>query len=81
MDDFSLILDIDLNSAVVLQIEGAEISFDAINLIDMGYEGDYLDYMNIALRHLTLQVFHSLHKILYHSTFMGNLPSIFSEAR
>ena len=49
--------------------------------MDYGVEGEILDYIDGSIEFITLKIFYSLHKLLYHSNFMGKLPSIYSEAR
>ena len=79
MTPLILALTVDLNSKFVLQIEDAQIKLSEVSHLCV--EGDSLVILNKALRHLTTQVLHSLHKILYHSNFLGKIPSIYSEAR
>lgn len=47
----------------------------------MNFKGELLDYVNVSLEYITTQVFYSLHKLLYHSNFLGKLPSIYNEAK
>ena len=81
MKQFSLILSLNLQSSIVLQIEDAFIVIDQQQIPALDFEGEPVDFLNLIVRHLTLKIFHSLHRIIYHSNFMGNLPSIYSTSR
>ncbi|CDW72550.1 UNKNOWN [Stylonychia lemnae] len=76
-------LSISLNFSQIanIQIDDALVLMQEIQKKNIGFKGEMIDYINIALEHLTTQVFYSLHRLLYHSNFMGKLPSIYNQAK
>lgn len=76
-----LLLNIDLSSQLVLHIKDGSISLDSISKAEGAFLGTDLELLATIADHLTSKVFHSLHRLLYHSSFLGHIPSIVSEAR
>lgn len=81
MNSFSILLSLNLFSKIVLQMEDANIYINGVTKENHEIKGEIFDFFNIGVEHLTKKVFYSLHKLIYHSNFMGKLPSIFTEAK
>lgn len=65
----------------MVSIDQAHVPFDFKSLPNQEIQGDYLDFLTLVLRHISVTVFQSLHRLLFHSSFTGNLPSIMTEAK
>lgn len=65
----------------MLQIKDGSVSLDSVTKADGAFQGTAFELLASVADHLTSKVFHSLHKLLYHSSFLGHIPSIVDEAR
>lgn len=52
-----------------------------MSIKDCEIKGDMGYFINLMISHVMSNVIYSVHKIIYHSNFMGKLPSLVDEAK